>query len=258
LKSVSIFLAGAGPDPASFPDVFDRFAQEVSQNAGAGAARIAVVVHDRGGNPAAPLPEYVEPLRERLSFDLVEVLLGQANAADPAKFDGVHGVVVGGGLTPAYFEGLNGAGLNGAPAEIFRSVAGGASYLGFSAGAMVAPGRALIGGYRVDGVEVCGEECSEGLDALDIRDGLDFAPFAVDVHAAQAGTLGRAIGAVTAGLVDRAVAIDEGTALVLAGPGAEDYEVIGSGSCWDIRGHDGGAPGSCGGSAVVSVQRPVL
>lgn len=253
LKPMSIFLAGAGPDPASFPDVFDRFAQEVSRNAGTGAARIAVVVHDRGGNPAGRLPDYVEPLRERLSFDLVEVLLGQASDADPAKFDGVHGVVVGGGLTPAYF-----AGLNGAAPDIFRSVAGGASYLGFSAGAMVAPGRALIGGYRVDGVEVCGEECSEGLDALDIRDGLGFAPFAVDVHAAQAGTLGRAIGAVTAGLVDRAVAIDEGTALVLAGPGAEDYEVIGSGSCWDVRGHDGGAPGSCGGSAVVSVQRPVL
>lgn len=255
---MSIFLAGAGPDPSAFPDVFDRFAQEVSRNAGAGAARIAVVVHDSGGNPAGRLPEYVDPLKARLSFDLVEVLLAQDSAADPAKFDGVHGVVVGGGLTPAYFEGLNGAGLNGAAAEIYRSVAGGASYVGFSAGAMVAPGRALIGGYRIGGVEVCGEECSEGLDALDIRDGLGFAPFLVDVHAAQAGTLGRAIGAVTAGLVPRAVAIDEGTALVLAGPGAEEYEVIGSGSCWDIRGQDGGAPDSSGGSAVVSVQRPVL
>lgn len=248
---MSIFLAGAGPDPVAFPDVFDRFAQEVSRHAGAGAARIAVVVHDRGGNPAGRLPEYVEPLKARLSFDVEEVLLGLDGAADPAKFDGVHGVVVGGGLTPAYFEGLNGA-----AAEIFRSVAGGASYLGFSAGAMVAPGRALIGGYRVDGAEVCGEECSEGLDALDIRDGLGFAPFAVDVHAAQAGTLGRAIGAVTAGLVDRAVAIDEGTALVLAGPGAEDYVVIGSGSCWDVRGHDDGGPGLSGRAAAVTVLRP--
>jgi cyanophycinase len=248
---MSIFLAGAGPDPVAFPEVFDVFAQEVSRNAGAGPARVAVVVHDRGGNPAGRLAEYVEPLRARLPFAAEEVLLGLDRAIDPAVFDGVHGVVVGGGLTPAYFDGLKGA-----RAGLLRSVAGGASYLGFSAGAMVAPARALIGGYRVDGVEVCGEECSEGLDALDIRDGLDLAPFAVDVHAAQAGTLGRAIGAVTAGLAARAVAIDEGTAIVLPGPGAEDYEVIGSGSCWDIRGNGAGGPGLSGGAAVVSVIRP--
>lgn len=256
LKPMSIFLAGAGPDPVAFPDVFDRFAEEVSRNAGAGAARIAVVVHDRGGNPAARLPEYVEPLRERLTFDVEEVLLGLDGTVDPAVFDGVHGIMVGGGLTPAYFQGLNGAGLNGRAAGILRSVAGGASYLGFSAGAMVAPGRALIGGYRVDGVEVCGEECSEGLDALAIRNGLNLVPFAVDVHAAQAGTLGRAIGAVTAGLVPRAVAIDESTAIVLRAAGSEDFEVIGSGSCWDVRGRDGGGPGLSGRSAVVSVLGP--
>lgn len=253
---MSIFLAGAGPDPEAFPGVFDRFAREVSRAAGAGQARIAVVVHDRGGNPAGRLPEYLEPLRARVRFEPVEVLLGLDQTVDPDVFDGVHGVVVGGGLTPAYFEGLAGTG----PA-LLRSVAGGASYLGFSAGAMVAPRRALVGGYRADGVEVCGEECSEGLDALDIRGGLGLAPFTVDVHAAQAGTLGRAIGAVTTGLVARAVAIDENTALVLPAIGSEDYEVIGSGSCWDIRQNSGGAPGrpetsQSGGAAVVSVRRP--
>lgn len=227
---MSIFLAGAGPDPVVFPDVFDRFAREVAQNAGTGTARIAVVVHDGSGNPAGRLPEYVEPLRSRLEFEPVGVLLGLNGPALPDAFDGVDGVVVGGGLTPAYF-----AGLSSAMAGILRSVAGGASYLGFSAGAMVAPERALIGGYRVDCVEVCGEECSEGLDALDIRDGLGLAPFAVDVHAAQAGTLGRAMGAVAAGLVARAVAIDENTALVLPAAGAGGFEVMGSGHCWDIR-----------------------
>ena len=245
---MSIFLAGAGPDPVVFPDVFDRFAQEVAQNAGTGVARIAVVVHDRGGNPAGRLPEYLEPLRFRLEFEPVGVLLGPDGPADPEAFDGVHGVVVGGGLTPAYFEGLSGA-----MAGIRGRVTGGASYVGFSAGAMVAPGPALIGGYRVDGIEVCGEECSEGLDALDIRDGLGLVPFAVDVHAAQAGTLGRAMGAVAAGLVARAVAIDENTALVLPAAGTGEYEVMGSGHCWDIR-PDGRslAPGA-GGSVSVSM-----
>ena len=61
---------------------------------------------------------------------------------------------------------------------------------------MLAPQRALVGGYRIDGVEVCGEECSEGLDTVDVRDGLGLAPFAVDVHA---GTVSRAVAAVAAG-----------------------------------------------------------
>ena len=248
---MSIFLAGAGPDPLAFPEVFDRFAGEVSQQPGATrSARVAVVVHDRASNPAGRLDEYVEPLRARLTFEPVPVLLAGVGAADPELFDGVDAVVVGGGLTPAYLEGLHSA-----MAALTRTIARGASYLGFSAGAMVAPERALIGGYRVDGTEVCGKECSEGLDALDIRSGLGLAPFAVDVHAAQAGTLGRAVGAVAAGLVDRAVAIDENTALVLPRTGSQDFEVIGSGNCWDVRAHTPGDEKAAGGSAVVSVLR---
>jgi cyanophycinase len=251
---MSIFLVGAGPDPEAFPAVFDHFAREVAELAGSAPARIAVVVHDRGGNPASRLAEYVEPLRARLRFQPMEVLLGLNRPVDPGVFDGVHGILVGGGLTPAYYDGLAGAGPG-----IVRAVTAGAPYAGFSAGAMVAPARALVGGFRVDGVEVCGEECSEGLDALDIRDGLGLAPFTVDVHASQAGTLGRAVGAVAAGLASRAVAIDENTALVLVAPGAEDYEVIGSGSCWDIRGSAGSGrsgPGSSGGPVAVSIMRP--
>jgi cyanophycinase len=248
---MSIFLAGAGPDPLAFPEVFDRFAGEVAQKPGATrSVRVAVVVHDRAGDPAARLAEYVEPLRARLSFEPVPVLLGGAGAVDPGLFDGVDAVVVGGGLTPAYL-----AGLQPAMAALTRTIVRGAAYLGFSAGAMVAPELALIGGYRADGTEVCGEECSEGLDELDIRSGLGLAPFAVDVHAAQAGTLGRAVGAVAAGLVERAVAIDENTALVLPRTGSQDFEVIGSGNCWDVRGRAPGDAKAAGGSAVVSVLR---
>ncbi|UUL77170.1 hypothetical protein NG819_06240 [Pseudarthrobacter sp. Fe7] len=84
--------------------------------------------------------------------------------ADPAAFSDVEGVVVGGGLTPAYWEGLHPA-----RAAICRTVAEGTPYLGFSAGAMGAPRRALVGGYRINGVEGCREECSEGLDGVDTR-----------------------------------------------------------------------------------------
>jgi cyanophycinase len=75
----------------------------------------------------------------------------------------------------------------------------------------------------------------KGLDTVDVRDGLGLAPFAVDLHAAQAGTVSRAVAAVAAGLMEWAVAIDDNTAAVLSRRGDEDYEVIGSGNCWDIR-----------------------
>lgn len=234
---MSIYLVGAGPDPAGFPEVFDRFAEDVARRTGQDRpARIAVVVHGTGGGALDLLAAYTQPLQARITCEIAPVLLEAGTPAGPAVFDGVDAVVVGGGLTPAYWMGLQQAG----PA-IRRRVTAGAPYLGFSAGAMVAAGRALIGGYRISGVEVCGEECSEGLDTVDLRDGLGLAPFAVDVHAAQAGTLSRAVAAVAAGLVERAVAIDEGTAVVLDAAGSQDYRVIGRGNCWDIRGQSGAA-----------------
>lgn len=262
---MSIFLAGGGPDPVAFPQVFDRFAHDVREYVGSlpssrnRPARIAIVVHARSGDPAELLPGYIEPLSLRLSFQVVPVLLQSGGQAQPSLFDGVDAIVVGGGLTPAYL-----AGMEAAAAAIFRRVSAGVPYLGFSAGAMVAPERALIGGYRVDGVEVCGEECSEGLDELRIRDGLGLVPFAVDVHAAQAGTLSRAVGAVAAGLVERAVAVDETTALVLPATGQESFEVLGDGNCWDIRRadtsndntDDGGPAAGSHGTAGPGAARP--
>jgi cyanophycinase len=159
----------------------------------------------------------------------VPVLLQSGIPADPSVFVGVDGIVVGGGLTPAYL-----AGLHSCAGAIAARVADGAPYLGFSAGAMIAPAHGIMGGYRIDGVEVCGEECSEDVDEVDARNGLGLASFAVDVHAAQAGTLSRAVAAVAAGLMERAVAVDEDTAILLS-DGGPDFEVIGTGNCWDIR-----------------------
>lgn len=234
---MSIFLAGAGPDPLAFPDVFDRFADEVRKRSGQGrTARIAIALHSVDGSLRDVVDAYAEPLQARNECGIVVVPLRAGTPADPAAFRGVDGVVVGGGLTPGYWEGLRTAA--GAIADL---VTAGVPYLGFSAGAMVAPQRALIGGYRINGVEVCGEECSEGLDSVDVREGLGLVPFSVDVHAAQAGTLSRAAGAVAAGLTERALAIDENTAVVLDRAGDQDYRVIGTGNCWDVRRDGGGA-----------------
>jgi cyanophycinase len=239
---MSIFLVGTGPDPEAFPGPFDAFAGEVRQRSGQGrASRIAVAVFGAGINLQDVAAAYTEPLQARIECETVVVPLVPGAPADPAAFDGVDGVVVGGGLTPGYWEGLHPA-----ADAISKLVTGGVPYLGFSAGAMVAPDLALIGGYRINGVEVCGEECSEGLDSLALREGLGLVPFTVDVHAAQAGTLSRAVGAVAAGLAERAVAIDENTAVVVESAGGADYKVMGTGNCWDIRG--------TGGATAVSVR----
>jgi len=233
---MSIFLVGAGPDPLAFPDVFDRFADEVREHAGQGrAARVAIAVHCADENLQDVVDAYADPLQDRIECGMAVVPLRSGTPADPAAFDDVHGLVVGGGLTPAYWEGLHPV-----AGAISRLVTAGVPYLGFSAGAMVAPHQAITGGYRIQGVEVCGEECSEGLESVDVREGLGLAPFSVDVHAAQAGTLSRAVGAVAAGLTERALAIDESTTVVLDRAGDREYSVIGTGNCWDIRRTNGG------------------
>ena len=228
---MGIFLAGAGPDYDAFPEVFEHFVRALPRPQGTERpARIALVVHSRNRNPQEVIADYVRPLHRLISCEVVPVLLAAGSPADPAVFGHADGIVVGGGLTPGYLEGLRAS-----AGAIAARVADGAPYLGFSAGAMIAPARGIMGGYRINRVEVCGEECSENLDEVDIRAGLGLVPFAVDVHAAQAGTLSRTVGAVAAGLVDRAVAVDENTAVFLPDSGAADFEVIGSGNCWDIR-----------------------
>lgn len=230
-EPMSILLVGGGPDTVRTAAIYDRFVADLPRRADGRPPRIAVVLFDRGGSSPSFLPAYAEPLRGRLRCEIIPVPVRAGAPAGQASFDDVDGIVIGGGPTPDYL-----ASLAGCAVRIRAAVLGGVPYLGFSAGAMIAPARALIGGYRIRGVEVCSEECSEGLDELEVRDGLGLVPFAVDVHAAQAGTLSRAVAAVAGGLVDRAAAVDEDTALVLRHPELEDGAVLGSGNCWWIRG----------------------
>ena len=87
-------------------------------------------------------------------------------------------------------------------------VTAGLPYAGFSAGAAIAAGSAIIGGWRIDGVPVCPEDSDEGLDPVTVVDGIGLVDGAVDVHAVQWGNLSRLIAAVGAGLVAHGVALD--------------------------------------------------
>jgi cyanophycinase len=129
----------------------------------------------------------------------------------------VAGVFVSGGLTPLYARALAG-----------WTPPAGAVYGGFSAGAAVAARDAVVGGWRdAAGRAVCPEEAGEDLEPVTVVAGLGIVPFAVDVHAAQWGTLGRLVHAVEAGLVAEGWALDEGACLV-------DGAVVGPGAAWHV------------------------
>src|SRR3954463_5588253 len=105
------------------------------------------------------------------------------SAPAPGDLDGVRGVYVAGGLTPAYWEAVCDTPFGAALRE-WDGV-----YAGFSAGAAGAGEKALVGGWRLNGVDVCDSDFAEELEEVDVRPGLGLVPFTVDVHASQWGTL---------------------------------------------------------------------
>ena len=228
---MSVFLVGGGADTTP-PGALDGFLAEVRAAAAGERARIALVVLDQGRRSRRFLPDYVQVLDGGGDVEVVPVLLQPGGELDPTAFDGAHGVAVGGGPTPEYR-----AGLVGTAVHLQGLVRSGVPYLGFSAGAMVAPGSVLVGGFRLGGRDVCPEEASEDLEQLTLRPGLGLVSFPVDVHTAQAGTLGRTTALVECGAADTAVGVDEGTCLAVACGAADptDGVVTGSGAVWVVR-----------------------
>ncbi|WP_104190768.1 Type 1 glutamine amidotransferase-like domain-containing protein [Cryobacterium sp. Y82] len=233
---MSIFLVGGGPDTVTSSEIFDQFVDEVLER---GATRhrvpkIVLVIFDEGGSATHFLPAYTAPLESRMSCEIRPVLVCRDSLVESASFDDVDAILVAGGPTPAYLNALQ-TSID----AIASAIVQGAPYIGFSAGAMIAPKVALIGGYTMNGTEVCTEEWAEGLGEITLKAGLGVVPFTVDVHAAQAGTLGRALSAVVNGLADRVVAIDENTAVVTTLPDPSSIRIVGGGNAWTFEASDG-------------------
>lgn len=219
---MSIVLVGGGPDTTRSPAVVAPFLETCRSTS---VEHVAVLLTGSAHIAARFAWDYLELLAP-LDADVRVVPLDGGPVAEEIRTAGA--LVVGGGPTPVYREAL----APFAPV-IQERVAAGMPYLGFSAGSMIAATRSLAGGYRLSGVEVCSQECSEELDELTVLPGLGLVPWLVDSHAAQAGTLSRAVGLVEGGLCPEAVAIDEDTAVVLENDGA--VRVIGSGQVWWVR-----------------------
>ena len=224
---MSIHLVGGGDradvDEAVYGPFVAECAARVPATEEGRLPRVALLTVTEGADPA-----HGERLTASLSragaVEVLHTVVEEGERMPAAVLDGVDGIAVGGGLTPRYLEAM-------APlAEGIRAaVETGTPYLGFSAGAMIAPDRALIGGWRIDGVEIGDEQASEELDELTIVDGLGLIDVTVEVHAAQWGNLTRAIAAVDSGAVEEAVAVDECTVLIV---GTGPLRVAGAGTVW--------------------------
>jgi cyanophycinase len=228
---VSIHLVGGGWRPEGDAEVIGGFLGEAAARA-AGSGRMVprigvllVVPEDELGEQDGPGAfasafERVAPAQPIVTT----VVEGESFAS--AVLSDIDGLVVGGGLTPAYL-----AAVQPLIDEIRLLVGDGLPYLGYSAGAMIAADRAIVGGWRMDGVPVCPAETAEDLDEVTIAEGIGLVDLAVDVHAAQWGTLGRLVAATESGLVEGGVAIDEATVLVVNDDG---LRISGAGNVWRV------------------------
>lgn len=210
-------LVGGGRDEAQVRALLAPFVAEL-----AGGEAACVVVDEGDG---VDLDRWRGVLGDAAAVRAVVLSEGRPLTGD--DLSGAAGVFVAGGLTPLYAELV-------VPA---RDALAALPYVGFSAGAAIAAERAIVGGWQHDGRPVAPEDAGEDLDELAVVAGLGRVDFAVDVHAAQWGTLPRAVAAVRAGLVAQARAIDEHTAVVVR-DGV--VEVVGAGSALQVRPAEGG------------------
>jgi cyanophycinase len=233
---MSVFLVGGGFRDGTEDSVYGGFVSEAVARASARAAepaspgepaRIAVLTVRENADPGhgETLAGVVRDVAGARPVEVATTVVAEGERMPLRALDRADGVLVGGGLTPAYREAF--APLAG---RIRSLVESGVPYLGFSAGAMIAPDRALLGGWRIGGIEIGDEAASEGLDELTLEEGLGLVDVTVDVHAVQWGNLSRAVAAVDCGALDQVIAIDEATVLAVGGtlrPG-------GAGTVWAV------------------------
>ncbi len=190
--------------------------------AGPSCPVVACLVLD-DGDGTAQFERWASVLRSTSRCDPAPVLVPPGGQLDLSALAGADALLVCGGLTPAYA-----AALRPVAADVNQWLAAGRPYAGFSAGAACAAGQAIVGGWRWGDRRVCPEDAAEDLDQVTTAPGLGLVPFAVDVHAAQWGTISRGLAAVQEGLMAAVVALDEDTVLI-------DGELVeGAGQAWCI------------------------
>jgi cyanophycinase len=230
-----IVLVGGGRDEAAASGIYTAFLDACTSN----RPIVACVIVDEGDGQEV-FERFANLLTAAGDCEPVPVLVPPDRGFDVAALQGSDALLVCGGLTPSYA-----AALAPAAGAIRERLDAGRPYAGFSAGAAIASDRAVVGGWLVDGVPVCHEDCAEDLDELAVVEGLGLVPFAVDVHCAQWGTLSRLVAAVCSGSVPAGIGLDENTALSVRD---ETAVVLGLGAAWVVT------PSGPGGATVRMVR----
>lgn len=211
----AVFLHGGGDDPDARSIAFGRFAQAYLTNV-RGPLLIVAAADSEG--EAQATAGYYRDLFAGLNVPadwLVPVIADPERpltAEQVAAYD-PSGLFVCGGSTPLYHRSLC---ADRGWADYLRANA--VPYGGTSAGAAIAADKAILGGWQTSEEtprQFLAAGAGEGLDALTVRPGAGLVPFAVDVHAGQAGTLTRLIHAVRGGQVNEGWAVDEDTLLAV-------------------------------------------
>jgi cyanophycinase len=222
-----VFLIGGGWDEAAFPRTYGRFVAAV----GDASAPIACILLDQDERDAY-FARSVAAFAAVGATGLVPVFVSADRPLREADVQGVSGIFVGGGLTPAYHDAI----VPAAGASVRKLVEAGMPYAGFSAGAMIAPTDGIIGGWKLrqgdTDLAICSEDVSEDEEYLDVRPGIGLVPSAVDVHASQYGTPTRLLHAVRAGMVPDGWAVDEDTMIEVTNG---RVTVSGLGSAYQVR-----------------------
>jgi cyanophycinase len=226
---MSIHLVGGGRSDDYDGEVYRVFLAEAAARASASGrdlARIGVLLVGGGDDAAEYASSYTAQLLRAAECEPTVSWVDEGETFASSVLTGIDGLLIGGGHTPSYLTAVE-------PiiGEIRLLVSDNLPYLGFSAGAMIAADRAIIGGWMVGDVAVSPEETGEDLDEVTIAEGIGLVDLAIDVHAAQWGTLSRLVAATEAGLIDGGVAIDEFTVLIV---GDGELRVEGAGSVWKV------------------------
>ena len=232
---MSVHLVGGVWDRDHAASVYGPFLAEVTTAAerdGAERARVAVLLVADDSDAAEQSARWIAVLESVAPVELAVTVVPEDGEFAASDLAGAHGVLVGGGLTPAYRTAIEPI-----AGELRRLAASGLPYLGFSAGAAIAADTALLGGWRIGGVPVVAEEAGEDLDDVTVEPGIGLVDLTIDCHAAQWGTLTRLIAATEARLVDGGIAIDENTLFSI---GTVGLRVAGAGSVWSVTAADDG------------------
>lgn len=205
-----LYLIGGGWDEASFTQTFGRFVRAGTKN---GHCKILLVLAIDDVTARKEITEdfttmftelgdvNIEPFFLSITQNITRSIL---HTMTPSC------IFVGGGVTPRYQE------LLGNNSEFIEYILQhNIPYGGFSAGAAIAAQQSIVGGWKITerghDIPVLDADFSEDLEYIEIREGLGFLEYPVDVHGSQWGTITRVIHAVDRHMIPHGLVIDEST-----------------------------------------------